>query len=143
MRCSAASMPTDPPDMRSLRSMPAQNTGPSARTTATRSSAPGSSGKAPASASSMAELRALRLAGRLRTTVRTGPSTDTWTSSHTPGERRPTASDPADDLAMDHHEHGVGIFGPRTPAGRDLGQLAGRGQPVLDRLLGEGRVDAA
>src|SRR5436309_8200548 len=105
-------MPTEPPDMRSLRSMPAQNTGPSARTTATRSSAPGSSGKAAASPSSIEELRALRLAGRLRTTVRTGPSTVTWISSLTLPERRPIASHPGDDLAVDDEEDGVGVLGP-------------------------------
>src|SRR5438046_2581539 len=116
MRCSASSMPTDPPDMRSLRSMPAQKTGPSARTTATRSSAPGSSGNAPASASSMAELRALRLAGRLRTTVRTGPSTDTRISSLT---LRAYASYAGDDLAVDDDEYRVRVLGPGPPAGSD------------------------
>src|SRR5947208_4125317 len=60
---------------RSLRSRPAQNTGPAARTTATRSPAPGGSVKAARSCAIISASSALRLSGRLRSTLRTAPST--------------------------------------------------------------------
>src|SRR5438128_1229439 len=53
--------------------MPEQNTGPSARITASRSAWPGGLRNACSSASSISRLSALRLSARVSTTVRTGP----------------------------------------------------------------------
>src|SRR5271165_1966909 len=79
MACSIASMPEAPtvPPPRSRRSSPAQNTGPSARITVTRSSAGGLTANALRSASSISASSALRFSPRASTTSRTAPAADT------------------------------------------------------------------
>ena len=62
---------------RSARSIPAQKTGPSARSTMTRSSLAGVSEKASFSAASISRFIALRFAGRVSVTVRIAPSLST------------------------------------------------------------------
>src|SRR4051794_28738457 len=72
-----ASMGEAPPGRadRSFMSRPAQNTGPAARITVTRSLAAGGWVNAACSCAIISASSALRLSGRLRSTLRTAPST--------------------------------------------------------------------
>src|SRR5215471_7624144 len=77
MACNMSSMGETSPGLAalSLRSRPAQNTGPSARMTATRSPAPGGAVNAALTAAIISPSSALRFSGRLRSTRRTAPAT--------------------------------------------------------------------